>query len=291
MQDFLDSKKDNFFLENALYIVSTPIGNISDITLRAIDVLKKCDTIICEDSRVSSRLLKSLNIKKPLMVYNDYSDESARSKILDLISKQNKSLCLISDAGTPLVSDPGYKLVNFLLENKVQVKSIPGACSVIAALSISGIQSDRFLFAGFIPHLKLQKENFFKELVNINSTLIFFESPQRILSTLKNMLSIFGNRKAAITREITKIYEEVKKDNLENLIKYYQKHKVKGEIVILLSKPDPKDKEINFTKIDEELTLALKSMTPKDAVALIADSYDLNKKIIYQRMLNIKAST
>jgi len=288
MQDFLNSKtKSDFFLENALYVVSTPIGNIYDITLRAIETFKKCDFVICEDSRLSARLLNFLEIKKPFIIYNDHSDEQSRLKILDLIKDQKKSLCLVSDAGTPLISDPGYKLVNFLLENKVEVKSVPGACSVIAALSISGIQSDRFLFAGFVPHLKTQKENFFKILVNTDSTLIFFESAQRILNTLQNMLKIFGNRKAAIAREITKMHEEVKKDNLEDLVEYYSKNKIKGEIVILLSKPDSNNEQVNFDKIDEELKLALKTMKPKEAVALVADNYNLNKKDLYQRMLKI----
>ncbi len=293
MQDFmfednqLKSEK-SFFLESGLHVVSTPIGNMSDITLRAIDALKRCDLVLCEDSRVSMRLLKFLGIKKTILTYNDQSDENLRRKILDLIQKQNKSICLISDAGTPLISDPGYKLVSFLLENDVKVRSIPGACSVIAALSISGIESDRFLFAGFVPNIKSQKEIFFKDFTQINSTLIFFDSPQRVASTLEIMLKVFGNRKAAIAREITKLFEEVKKDNLENLLKYYQDKKIKGEVVILLSKADLKDVAIDFTKVDEEIILSLKTMKPKDVVSLVAQNYNLNKKIVYQRMLTIK---
>lgn len=281
------SVEENFFLDSGLYVVSTPIGNMSDITLRAIDVLKRCDLLLCEDSRVSARLLKSLNIKKTILTYNDYSDENLRKKILDLIQNQNKALCLISDAGTPLISDPGYKLVNFLQENNIKITPVPGACSVIAALSISGIESDRFLFAGFIPNIKSQKEVFLKEFVNINSTLIFFESPHRVKSTLEVMLKTFGNRKAAVVREITKIYEEVKKDSLENLIKYYQENQIKGEVVILLSKPNLKNQELDLNKIDEEIILALQSMKPKDAVSLVAANYNLNKKVVYQRMLKV----
>lgn len=290
MQDFLDlkNKEDDFFLSKVLYVVSTPIGNMMDITLRAIDSLKRCDVVICEDSRVSGRLLNFLKIKKPLIIYNDYSDESVRKRILDLIKNQNKALCLISDAGTPLISDPGFKLISFLLDNEVQVKSVPGPCSAIAALSICGIESDRFLFAGFIPNLKSQKEGFFKEFSNINSTLIFFESPQRIAATLQIMLNVFGDRKAAIAREITKFYEEVKKDSLSSLVQHYKENKIKGEVVILLSKPNSKDKDIDFDELDRELILAAKKMTKKDAISLVSDIYNLNKKIVYQRMLNIE---
>jgi 16S rRNA (cytidine1402-2'-O)-methyltransferase len=290
MQDFLkpsqENIKDNFFLDSALYVVSTPIGNIQDITLRAIETLKKCDTIICEDSRISMRLLKFLNIKKPLIIYNDHSDDYLRGKILDLIKTQNKSLCLISDAGTPLISDPGYKLVDFLLSNSVLIKSVPGACSAIAALSISGVQSDRFLFAGFVPNAKSQREIFLKDLVNINSTLILFESPHRLISTLKSMLEIFGNRKAAIAREITKFYEELKRNSIEELIEYYEKSKIKGEIVILLSKANPKDQKDDFKQIDQDLKLALQTMKPKDAISIVSQNYNLSKKIIYQRVLD-----
>ena len=295
MQDFLESQnsnilaknQDNFFLENALFVVATPIGNILDITLRAIDILKKCDFVICEDSRVSARLLEFLKIKKPFIIYNDHSDEATRFKILDLIKTQQKSLALISDAGTPLISDPGYKLVRFLIEHEVEVKSVPGPCSVIAALSICGIESDRFLFAGFVPHLKVKKEKLFKELVNIDSTLIFFESANRVATTLETMLVIFGNRKAAIARELTKLHEEVRNDNLENLVEFYQTFKVKGEIVILLSKPVKKGLEVDLAQMEKDLKAALKNMKPKEAVSLIADNHHLSKKLVYQKMLEI----
>ncbi len=283
-----------FFLKNfmnemisGLYVVATPIGNFGDITLRAIEVLKNCDFVVCEDSRVTLKLLNKLEIKKPFIIYNDQSDDLVRGKILSLI-KEGKIIALVSDAGTPLISDPGYKLVNMLISNSIKVIAIPGPSSVIAALSISGIESNRFLFAGFIPDSKIAQEKLFKELAIINSSLIFFEAANQVLPSLEMMLEIFGNRSAAAVREITKIYEETKKDSLSNLVKYYQKNNIKGEVVILVSPPKSDDKEIDLEALDEELKLGLKKFKPKDLVGIIADNYGLNKKVVYQRMLELK---
>lgn len=270
-------------LSPALYVVATPIGNLQDITLRAINVLKNCDYVVCEDSRVTGKLLEYLEIKKPYIVYNDHSDNFTREKVLNFIL-QGKSLALVSDAGTPLISDPGYKLINFIKENNCNVLSVPGACSPIAALSVSGMASDRFMFVGFIPHNS--KETFFKDLVLIKSTLIFFESPNRLVESLKTMLEIFGDRTGAVAREITKIYEEVKKDNLSNLISYYEQNPPKGEIVILLSGPSKKD-EIDFDLIDQRIRQGFSKMKPKDLAAIIADEFKVSKKEIYQRILDL----
>jgi 16S rRNA (cytidine1402-2'-O)-methyltransferase len=287
MQEFLKTPsllKHNKIVP-ALYVVATPIGNLGDITLRAINILQECDFVVCEDSRITARLLANLEIKKPFLIYNDHSDNFAREKILNQIL-QGKSLALVSDAGTPLISDPGYKLVSFLLENNCKVLSVPGACSAIAALSVSGIGSDRFMFVGFIPNTLVAKENFFKELVDTKSTLIFFESSNRLLSSLRAMLKVFGNRTSAVAREITKLYEETKRANLEDLIAFYQDKTIKGEIVILLSPPS-KNQEINFDKIDKKLKSGLKKFKPKDLVAMVADEFGVNKKLVYQRMLGI----
>ncbi len=287
MQEFLKTPsllKHNKIVP-ALYVVATPIGNLGDITLRAINILQECDFVVCEDSRITARLLANLEIKKPFLIYNDHSDNFAREKILNQIL-QGKSLALVSDAGTPLISDPGYKLVSFILENNCKVLSVPGACSAIAALSVSGIESDRFMFVGFIPNTLVTKENFFKELVDTKSTLIFFESSNRLLSSLQVMLKVFGNRTAAVAREITKLYEETKRANLEDLIAFYQDKTIKGEIVILLSPPS-KNQEINFDEIDKKLKSGLKKFKPKDLVAMVADEFGVNKKLVYQRMLGI----
>lgn len=283
MQEFLNNNPAQIL--PALYVVATPIGNLGDITLRAINTLKQCDFVVCEDSRTTAKLLKNLEIKKPFLVYNDHSDQLVREKILNLIL-QGKALALVSDAGTPLISDPGYKLVAFLLENNCQVLSVPGACSAIAALSVSGIASDRFMFVGFIPSGSLAKENFFKDLVNIDSSLIFFETSNRLIASLETMLKTFGNRIACVSREITKIYEQTKKANLTDLITFYQQNPPRGEIVILLS-PPPKRGEVSFAEIDEKLKQGLKTMKPKDLVSLVADNLAVNKKLVYQRMLEM----
>ncbi len=283
MQEFLNDNPAH--LVPALYVVATPIGNLGDITLRAINILKQCDFVICEDSRVTAKLLNHLEIKKPFIIYNDYSESADREKILNFIL-QGKSLALVSDAGTPLVSDPGYKLVNFLLQNNCKVLSAPGACAPIAALSVSGIASDRFMFVGFIPSGTLAKENFFKELANIDTTLIFFETSNRLISSLEVMMKVFGNRISAVAREISKIYEQTKKASLEELIIFYQQKSPRGEIVILVS-PPAKRGEVNFAQIDEKLKQGLNIMKPKELVALVADDLVINKKIVYQRMLEI----
>jgi len=283
MQEFLNNS--NKHLVPALYVVATPIGNFGDITLRAINTLKQCDFVICEDSRITAKLLNNLEVKKPFIIYNDHSDHIARERILNCIL-QGKSLALVSDAGTPLISDPGYKLIAFLLENNCQVLSVPGACSAIAALSISCIASNRFMFVGFVPNTLVAKENFFKDLINIEASLIFFETSNRMIVSLKSMLKVFGNRVGAVSREITKIYEQTKKANLEDLIKFYEQNPPRGEIVILLSAP-PKRGEINFDEIDKKLKQGLKTMKPKDLVCLVSDNLAVNKKVVYQRMLEL----
>lgn len=287
MQEFLTNQqliKDQKLVP-ALYVVSTPIGNLGDITLRAIEVLQKCDFVVGEDSRVTAKLLNRLEIKKSFITYNDHSDQLARDKILNFILS-GKVLALVSDAGTPLISDPGYKLVEFLLENNAKVTSVPGACSVIAALTISGIASNRFMFVGFTPHSEIARQHFFKDLVNIDSSLIFFESANRLLVSLEVMLQIFGNREVAVVREITKIYEETKKAKLTDLISYYRQNSIKGEVVVLLSPPS-KNTEVDMEVVDQELRSGIKTVKPKDLVALVADQYGLNKKVLYQRMLQI----
>ena len=271
-------------LKAALYVVATPIGNLEDITLRAIKTLQQCDFVVCEDSRITGRLLEHFNIKKPYFIYNDHSDQLEREKILNQIL-QGKSLALVSDAGTPLISDPGYKLINFLRENNCEILAVPGASAPIAALSVSGIATNRFMFCGFIPPSGRSK--FFKDLEQIPSSLIFFDSPNRLVKTLQKMLEVFGNRTAAISREITKIYEETRKDTLEELIKFYDAKPPKGEIVILLSGIDKKG-HVSNEEIDSALKEGLGKMKPKELVNFVSEELKVAKKEVYQRMLAIK---
>lgn len=217
-------------LKPGLYIVSTPIGNLNDITLRALDVLKSSDIIFCEDTRVSNKLLVKHQIKASLKVYNDNSDISSRNNIKKLI-EEGKIISLISDAGTPLISDPGYKLVRDLKGCGLYVDVIPGPCAAIAALTLSGLPTDKFYFAGFLPKTREGKLKTFNALSSMDCTLIFYETALRLLHTLEIALEALGNRQANVAREITKLYQESNTANLSELIDHYKLSPPKGEIV------------------------------------------------------------
>ena len=221
-------------LKPGLYIVSTPIGNLSDITLRALEVLTGSDIIFCEDTRVSSKLLAKHDIKVPLKVYNDNSDETQRLYIKKLIDS-GKVISLISDAGTPLISDPGYKLVHEFRECGINIDVVPGPCAIIAALSISGLPTDRFLFSGFLPKTKDGKIRVFKEFVSINSTLVFYETSNRLLQSLEAARDVLGDRYANVSRELTKLYQESRCGSLSELINHYTHTLPRGEIVLCIS--------------------------------------------------------
>ncbi len=217
-------------LKPGLYIVSTPIGNLNDITLRALDVLKSSDIIFCEDTRVSNKLLVKHQIKASLKVYNDNSDLSSRNNIKKLII-EGKIISLISDAGTPLISDPGYKLVRDLKSYGLSVDVIPGPCAAIAALTLSGLPTDKFYFAGFLPKTREGKVKIFNSLSRMNCTLIFYETSLRLLHTLEIALEILGNRQANVARELTKLYQESNTTKLSELIDHYKSSSPKGEVV------------------------------------------------------------
>jgi 16S rRNA (cytidine1402-2'-O)-methyltransferase len=240
-------------LKPGLYVVSTPIGNLNDITLRAIETLKNSDIIFCEDTRVSGKLLAKHHITTSLSVYNDKSDEITRKYVIKNI-ESGKVISLISDAGTPLISDPGYKLVRELREKGYFVDIIPGVSSPIAALTISGLPSDRFIFAGFLPKTDVGREGVFTELRDLDATLIFFDSPLRILSSLNVALKILGDRQANISRELTKLFQESRTNNLSSLLEYYKDSPPRGEVVLLISGK----KNISITQ--EELIKEIKEL-------------------------------
>jgi 16S rRNA (cytidine1402-2'-O)-methyltransferase len=240
-------------LKPGLYVVSTPIGNLNDITLRAIETLKNSDIIFCEDTRVSGKLLAKHHITTSLSVYNDKSDEITRKYVIKNI-ESGKVISLISDAGTPLISDPGYKLVRELREKGYFVDIIPGVSSPIAALTISGLPSDRFIFAGFLPKTDVGREGVFTELRDLDATLIFFDSPLRILSSLKVALKILGDRQANISRELTKLFQESRTNNLSSLLEYYKDIPPRGEVVLLISGKK------NITITQEELIKEIKEL-------------------------------
>ena len=271
-----------------LYIVSTPIGNLNDITIRAIETLKNSDIIFCEDTRVSGKLLAKHHIITPLSVYNDKSDEATRKYVIKNI-ESGKVVSLISDAGTPLISDPGYKLVRELKEKGYFIDIIPGVSAPIAALTISGLPSDRFIFAGFLPKTNIGREQVFAEFIDFDATLIFFDSPVRIVSSLEAALKILENRQANVSRELTKLFQDSKTGNLSSLIEYYKKNLPRGEIVLLIS--GKKLIDISPEKIATEIKdLLISGERAKDITEKLSQKYHkyCSKSEIYKICNSLK---
>ena len=224
-----------------LFVVGTPIGNLEDITHRAISTLKSVDIILAEDTRNSKKLLNAHKIETKMISYHEHSSEKEIEKIIDLLLKGN-DLALISDAGTPTISDPGYGLIRDCIKHDIIIVPIPGVSAITAAMSVSGLPSDSFTFIGFLPQKKGRLKKI-EQLNNIENTVILFESPYRLEKTLNQLLDNLGNRPVVVGRELTKLYEEVIRGNLSEVIKYFSKSKVKGEIVIMIGKDDDR---INF---------------------------------------------
>ena len=224
-----------------LFVVGTPIGNLEDMTLRAISTLQNVNLILAEDTRNSKKLLNAHNIDSKMISYHDHSSEKEIKKIVDLLL-EGKDLALISDAGTPTISDPGYGLIRECIKNDITIIPIPGVSSITAAMSVSGLPSDSFTFIGFLPQKKgrLKKIN---QLQALDNTIILFESPFRLEKTLNQLLEHLGNRTVVVGRELTKLYEEVIRGNLEDVILHFSKSKIKGEIVVMIGKDDDR---INF---------------------------------------------
>lgn len=224
-----------------LFVVGTPIGNLKDVTLRAISTLQSVDIILAEDTRNSKKLLDAHKIETKMISYHEHSNDKEIKKIIDLLL-EGKDLALISDAGTPTISDPGYGLIRDCIKHDIVIVPIPGVSAITAAMSVSGLPSDSFTFVGFLPQKKgrLKKIELLK---NIENTVILFESPYRLEKTLNQLLDHLGNRSVVVGRELTKLYEEVIRGNLTDVIKYFSKSKVKGEIVIMIGKDDDR---INF---------------------------------------------
>ena len=276
-------------LEPALYLISTPIGTLSDFTFRAINVLQNVNVLLAEDTRVLRKLMNLMDIDlngRNISSYNDNSGDEVRSKyILEL--EQNKSIALCCDSGTPLISDPGYKLVRQVIRDGYKVISIPGACSVIVALCQSGLPSDKFFFGGFPPAKKNQRINFFNDLLSVPSTLIFFESPKRILNTLEDLGNIFGNsQQIVVCRELTKNFEENKRGTIDSIIKILRKeNNLRGEFTVVVNRKENIKPDLNLIKSD--LIYLLKKKTFRDSVAIVSKKYSLSKKEVYNLGLKI----
>ncbi|MGZ5936102.1 MAG: 16S rRNA (cytidine(1402)-2'-O)-methyltransferase [Rhizomicrobium sp.] len=273
-------------LAPGLYITATPIGNARDITLRALDVLAGCDVIAAEDTRVSAKLLAIHGISRPLTAYNDHNGARERPKLLARL-KHGARIALISDAGTPLVSDPGFKLVREALAEGVPVHAIPGASATLTALALAGLPTDRFLFVGFLPSKTGERGTALAELKNIRATLIFFESAQRLAESLAQMADVLGDRAVAVTRELTKLHEEVRRSTLGILAaQYAQEPPPKGEVTILVGPPP--EQQADFARIDALLDKTLPFMPVRAASELIAEALGVPRKEIYQRAIEKK---
>lgn len=270
-----------------LYLVPTPIGNLRDITLRALDVLTACDVIVCEDSRVTGKLLKAYAVpNKKKIVYNDHADEATKNHIMDLIA-EGKIIALVSDAGTPLVSDPGYKLVRDCLQKGLYVTALPGANAVLPALLLSSLPSDRFLFIGFLPSKDKAMRDLLSEYADRPETLIYYESPKRLSKTLAALAEIMPDRQIAVVREISKLYEESICMNASDLADKIAANPVKGEIAIVIDGASAHEgKEIDLEKrISDGLANGL---SVKEISVLLSQETGQRKKDIYDLVLEIK---
>lgn len=272
-ESYKDSEK------GTLYIVPTPIGNKDDITLRAIEILKKVDFICAEDTRTSSILLNMFNISKPLKACHIFNESKIKNKIVKEL-EIGKNVALISDQGTPLLSDPGYELVCEVIKNDLNVVSLPGPSALLPALNMSGIEANKFLFYGFLNSKTSVAKKELESLKNIEFTLVFYEAPHRLQSTLKLMQEIFGNRKISISREISKLHEEIFRGTVEDAIEFYKEPK--GEIVIVVEKCKKESVDINDI-LEEVKNETKKGLSNKDAVKLISKKYGVSKNLLYNK--------
>ena len=282
--DVTDEAPDNQPLSPGLYIVATPIGNLGDITLRAVDVLRRCDGVACEDTRVTGKLMKHLGLSKPLWRYDDHSEHRDRERLVN--SMRDRAVALVSDAGTPLVSDPGYRLVNDCRAEGIPVTVIPGPCAAIAGLTLSGLPNDRFLFAGFLPSKEKARRDALTALSGTDATLVFYETAPRLLKALAAIGDALPEREIAVARELTKLHEELRRGLAPGLIAWFEKHPPKGEIVLLIGPPV----ETHSSDADIEALLweALDTLKPSQAAAQVAKVTGEDRKALYARALEMR---
>lgn len=276
-------------MEPALYLVSTPIGNLSDITIRALKVLAGVDILACEDTRVVRVLLEHYGIQKKPFLYHEHNAQREGVKLLAAL-EENKTVALVSDAGTPLVSDPGFRLVREARRAGHKIIPIPGASAFLAAIVTTGFPTDSFFFAGFLSAKKGQRQKRLEQLKGVSATLIFYESPHRLLETLQDMISVFtADRPAAICRELTKKFETVDVSNLGNLFRHYsEQERIRGEIVVLIGEQDPSSERMSSQKIDEILLELAEEHPASKAAALAAQKTGLKKQELFQRLSLLK---
>ena len=272
--------------ESGLYVVATPIGNLADMSQRAIAILEAADIVAVEDSRVTGKLMHHLGLKKKMRRYNDHSSEQDRLGLV--AAARDGVVALVSDAGTPLISDPGYKLVRSAREAGVEVFAAPGPSAAIAALSICGLPTDRFLFAGFMPSKAKARADALAELAGIKATLVFYESGPRLAATLSAIAEAYGNREIAVARELTKKFEEVVTGGAAELAARYTEHEPKGEIVLIVG-PSADDVLFEEGDVDFALREALATMPAAKAAGAIAKRFGLERSDVYARATEMKS--
>jgi len=274
-------------LAPGLHIVATPIGNMRDITLRALDVLHAADLIACEDTRVFAKLASHYGISAPTVAYSDATQDANEPRIVRAL-EAGKRVALVSDAGMPLISDPGYRLVRAALVRDLAVTSAPGPSAVPMALALSGLPTDRFFFGGFLPAKEGERRRAIGAVASLPATLVFFEAPHRLAASLADLAELLGARPAAVARELTKLFEEVRRAPLSDLAAHYGRHPdVKGEIAIVIGAPD-EEAAPQADVLDEALRTALAGASVKDAAAEVAARYGLKRRDVYARALELR---
>ena len=271
-------------LAPGLYIVATPIGNLGDITLRAVEVLKAVSAVACEDTRITGKLLHHLGIKQRLILYDDHADAAARDGLLGMMTTE--AVALVSDAGTPLVSDPGYRLVRAAREAGIAVTSLPGPSAVIVGITLSGLPSDRFMFAGFLPPKEKARADVLTSLAAVPATLVFYETAPRLTDALATIAVHLPGREVAVARELTKMFEECRSGTPEDLIPHYEAHPPRGEIVLMIG-PAP-EVETSMDDAEAMLRAELAHAKPSHAAAAVAKATGLDRKVLYALALSLK---
>jgi 16S rRNA (cytidine1402-2'-O)-methyltransferase len=271
-------------LAPGLYVVATPIGNLGDLSERAADTLKRSDRILAEDTRVTGKLLAHIGAKTPMSRYDDHTSDRERESIVDRLGDQ--AIAIVSDAGTPLISDPGYKLVRAARAAGHEIRAIPGPCAAVAALSIAGLPTDRFLFAGFLPAKAKARADAIREIAGIRATLVFYESGQRLGDTLLALSAELGSRDAVIARELTKLHEECVAGSLPELAARYMETLPKGEIVIVVG-PSLEAETVSDAELDRMLDAAMAKLSPSRAAAEVSKQLGIPRKRAYARALEL----
>ena len=271
-------------LEPGLYIVATPIGNLGDLSPRAAETLRRADLILAEDTRITGKLLKHAGAKTQMRRYDDHARDTDRDMIVERLASE--AIAIVSDAGTPLISDPGYKLVRAARQAGRAIRTVPGPCAAIAALTLAGLPTDRFLFLGFLPAKAKARSDAIREVENVRASLILYESGPRLHDTLLELSSVLGPREGAVARELTKLHEECVTGALPELAAFYADTIPKGEIVVVVGPPLEAETASDAT-IDRLLEQALERLSPSRAAAEVAERLGIPRKRAYERALDI----